>query len=150
MSKLNCGMKACGVILLWVTAAIALPAQTFTSLLSFNGTDGGNPYAGLVQGTDGNFYGTTVIGGAYFNNCGGFGCGTVFKITPNGTLTTLYSFCAGGGGCADGATPYGGLVEGTDGEFYGTTESGGPNPYACGGEYGCGTIFKITSLAARG
>jgi uncharacterized repeat protein (TIGR03803 family) len=113
-------------------------------LFSFNNTGGGWPYAGLLQGTDGNFYGTTVIGGVYFNNCGGGGCGAVFKITPNGTLTTLYSFCAGGGGCTDGATPYGGLVEGTDGDFYGTTEAGGPNPYACGGEYGCGTVFKIT------
>ncbi len=122
-----------------------ITCATFTSLFCFKEMNGGNPYAGLVQGAGGSFYGTTVSGGAYFNNCGGFSCGTVFKITPDGTLTSFYSFCPGGGGCTDGATPYGGgLVKGTDGNFYGTTEAGGPRPHACGGDYGCGTVFKIT------
>ena len=71
-----------------------------------------NPYAGLVQGTDGNFYGTTSEGGAN-------GYGTVFKITPSGTLTTLHSFDV-----TDGAYPYAGLVQATDGNFYGTTSRG--------------------------
>jgi hypothetical protein len=63
MSKFNWGMRACGILLLWATAAIALPAQTST-LHSFNGTDGATLYAGLVQATTGNFYGTTYVGGA--------------------------------------------------------------------------------------
>ena len=93
------------------------PGGTLTTLYSFcsqtNCTDGANPYAGLVQSTDGNFYGTTGFGGAN-------SYGTVFKMTPSGTLTTLYSFCSQTN-CADGNTPYAGLVQGTDGNFYGAT-----------------------------
>src|SRR5580658_11267231 len=74
-------------------AACFSSLQAFTVLASFNGTDGLVPYAGLVQATNGDLYGTTYYGGAN-NNCAPFdGCGTVFKITPSGTLTTLYSFC---------------------------------------------------------
>jgi uncharacterized repeat protein (TIGR03803 family) len=97
--------------------------------------DGANPYSGLVQGTDGNFYGTTRYGGSN-EACNGGGCGTVFKITSTGTLTTLYSFCSQAN-CTDGSAPLAGLVQATDGNFYGTTSTGGVN-----GEYG--TIFKIT------
>jgi uncharacterized repeat protein (TIGR03803 family) len=102
--------------------------QAFTTLASFNGTDGDTPLAGLVQATNGNLYGTTWDGGGY---------GTVFKITPSGTLTTLYSFCFEGGTCTDGAEPYAGLVQATDGDLYGTTYGGGAS--------NAGTIFKITS-----
>jgi uncharacterized repeat protein (TIGR03803 family) len=108
------------------------PSGTLTTLYSFciqtGCPDGEYPYAGLIQATDGNFYGTTVSGGASNN-------GTVFKITPAGTLTTLYSFCTQSG-CPDGSTPYGGLVQGTDGNFYGTTDYGGKES--------SGTVFKIT------
>jgi len=83
----------------------------------------------LIQGTDGNFYGTTSFGG--------LGFGTVFKITPAGTLTTLYSFCSQAG-CPDGDSPQARLVQGTDGSFYGSTVYGGSN--ATNG----GTVFKIT------
>ena len=76
----------------------------------------GIPYAGLVQGSDGNFYGTTYDGGTN-------GYGTVFKISTNGVLTSLHSFT----GTNDGANPYAGLVQGSDGNFYGTTYSGGTN-----------------------
>jgi uncharacterized repeat protein (TIGR03803 family) len=114
-------------------------AGSFTTLLSFDGTDGGNPSAGLVQGADGNFYGTTSAGGSN-ENCPSGGCGTVFKITPGASLTTLYSFCPQPG-CNDGSNPVAGLVQGTDGNFYGTTETGGGNG-SCGG--GCGTVFRIT------
>jgi uncharacterized repeat protein (TIGR03803 family) len=69
---------------------------TLTTLYSFSGADGLYPYAGLVQASDGNFYGTTANGGTY-DNCFGVTCGTVFKITPAGTLTTLYSFCSKSG-----------------------------------------------------
>jgi uncharacterized repeat protein (TIGR03803 family) len=132
MIKLNWVTKACGIFLLWATVAVALPAQTFTSLFGFNGTDGSRPIAGLVQGTDGNFYGTASANAGENQICSG-GCGTVFKISPSGILTTLHSFDA-----TDGNYPQAGLVLGADGDFYGATSQGG----LCGG--GCGTIFKIT------
>jgi uncharacterized repeat protein (TIGR03803 family) len=129
----------------WVSAVRhdgdSLPAQTFATLHSFGGADGGNP-GGLVQATDGNFYGTTELGGANFCILNGLftnGCGTIFKITPTGTLTTLYSFCAESG-CMDGSMPYGTLVQGADGDFYGTTLEGGANGIS---EDGYGTVFKI-------
>jgi len=108
--KLNMGKSAYAVFALFATTTISLPAQTFTTLYSFSGTDAANPYlAALVQGTDGNFYGTTTAGGAS-------GLGTVFNITPAGALTTLFNF-----DFTDGANPYAGLVEGPGGVFYGTT-----------------------------
>lgn len=90
--------------------------------------DGQAPTDGLIQGTDGNFYGTTSVGGAH-------GHGTVFKMTPAGTLTTLYSFCAVAPNCADGATPNVPLVE-LGGVLYGTTFQGGA--------HASGSIFSIT------
>jgi uncharacterized repeat protein (TIGR03803 family) len=116
------------IAVLCLFGAAEAPAQTFTTLATFNGTNGADPYAGLVQGTDGNFYGTTYSGGAYSS-------GTVFQITAGGSLNTLYSFCSQTN-CTDGAYPFAGLVQGTDGNFYGTTRSGGAVGY--------GTVFKIT------
>lgn len=111
--------------------------------------DGQNPN-GIVLGTDGNFYGTTGFGGANSNiDCNGERvgtCGTVFKITPTGKLTTMYSFCALAN-CADGSLPGSLLVQGTDGNFYGTTGYGGDGvgcPQNLFGPVGCGTIFKIS------
>jgi uncharacterized repeat protein (TIGR03803 family) len=109
--------------------------------------DGAGPkFAGLIQASDGNFYGTTS-GYAPFYFGGANGQGTVFKLTPSGTLTTLYAFCNqtgtdsfGATSCLDGATPEAGLIQGEDGNFYGTTTSGGAN--------GAGTVFKITPSAA--
>ena len=94
------------LFVLCVATAIPAPAQTFTTLVSFNGENGSNPgYGPLVQGNDGNFYGTTREGGS-----GGYnGSGTVFKMTPDGMLTTLYNFCTQPN-CPDGAQPYAGLV----------------------------------------
>ncbi len=125
MGKLIGWKRTCAVFMLCAAAAIASPAQTFTSLFSFDGTDGSDPYPMSFQGLDGNFYGTTNWGGAY-------GVGTIFGITPGGTLTTQYSL---GTQATDGAQPQEGLVQGTDGNFYGTT-------YA-GGTYGNGTIFQF-------
>jgi|HubBroStandDraft_1064217.scaffolds.fasta_scaffold334748_2 uncharacterized repeat protein (TIGR03803 family) len=181
MTKLNWVTKACGVLLLWTATVAALqaqtknavpPAVTFTTLYSFDfsdgyepespivqaangqlygttlqggpselgsvfglatagalsfdysfdGTDGGEPIAGLLQATDGNLYGTT------------FG-DTIFKVTPSGAVTTLYTFCQQQG-CLDGTAPSGGLIQGADGNLYGTTEQGGTD--------GDGTVFAIT------
>jgi uncharacterized repeat protein (TIGR03803 family) len=110
-------------------AAIVAPAQTLTTLIDFNGSNGSNPMVSLIQGADGNFYGTAAEGGAN-------GHGTVFQLTSGGTLNTLYSFCSLAS-CSDGSAPEGGLVQGTDGNFYGTTQ--------IGGTYNYGSIFKITS-----
>jgi len=110
------------------------PGGALTTLHSFNpsnGTDGADPYGALVQGSDGNFYGTTVQGGAY-------GDGTVYRITTAGALTTLHSFNPARN--ADGTDPYSSLVQGGDGSFYGTTYNGGSN--------GDGTVFKVTSTGA--
>jgi uncharacterized repeat protein (TIGR03803 family) len=139
MNKFNWGMRACGVFLLLAATAIVLPAQTFTTLHSFDQTDGQLLSSGLLQGTDGNFYGTTEGGGGNLD-------GTVFKITPDGTLTTLYNFCSHSH-CTDGAGPNASLVQGTDGKLYGTTYFGGshsgPN-FDCY-EQGCGTVFSVTA-----
>jgi uncharacterized repeat protein (TIGR03803 family) len=101
LTRLHCG-------LLYAATAMALPAQTYTTLASFDGTDGTNPSVALIQATNGDLYGTTYGGGA--NPCPSPGCGTIFKITPNGTLTTVYSFCSLSG-CTDGANPGGALVQ---------------------------------------
>jgi uncharacterized repeat protein (TIGR03803 family) len=119
------------------------PAGMVTALYSFcsqeNCADGSGPVAGLVQATDGNFYGTTYGGGGVPTNCtfSQPGCGTVFKITASGVLTTLHSFCASGPPCTDGHGPLAGLVQATDGNFYGTASDGGAGR-------GFGTVFEIT------
>jgi uncharacterized repeat protein (TIGR03803 family) len=115
------------------------PAGAETMLHSFgaSATDGINPMAGLILGTDGNFYGTTEDGGAHCS-AEGTACGTFFKMTPAGVETILYSF---GATSADGNTPQAGLIEGTDGNFYGTT--------TLGGAHGGGTVFKLTLAGAE-
>ena len=127
------------------------PAGVETVLHSFTGspTDGRIPSGGaLVLGSDGNFYGTTSFGGT-----GDYG--TVFKITPGGAETVLYSFA---GGTADGSGPNTGLIQGNDGNFYGTTDTGGiggdarancsvsPASFGCPGN---GTLFRITPAAVE-
>lgn len=118
------------------------PQGHLTSLYSFHGTDGSSPFGTLVQATDGNFYGTTYFGGTS-GNCSG-GCGTVFRITPKGVLTTLYNFQG-----PDGQSPTG-VIQATDGNFYGSTIYGGIylSPDCADGtatEVPCGTVFKITA-----
>lgn len=105
------------------------PVGQLTTLHSFSGTDGSIPAGTLIQATDGYFYGVTYEGGAQ-------GDGTIFKISANGAFQTLYNFCAQAN-CTDGAYPSGGLVQATDGNFYGTTANGGAS-----GSYG--TVFQLT------
>jgi uncharacterized repeat protein (TIGR03803 family) len=111
------------------------PAGKYTVLYVFctltGCHDGANPFGGLVQGTDGNFYGTTEYGGASTI----LPEGVAFKVTPAGKLTVLNSFCTLAS-CKDGANPFGGLVQATDGNLYGTTVYGGTNSK--------GTIFQVT------
>jgi uncharacterized repeat protein (TIGR03803 family) len=134
-------LKMVGIVLAFgIASAIGLPAQTFSTVVSFDVADGANPQSSLIQATDGNFYGTVASGGAN-QGCGApFGCGSVFKITPTGTLTSLYSFCSLPN-CTDGDFPISGLIQGTDGNFYGTTSGGGSSSNC---DLGCGTIFMLT------
>jgi uncharacterized repeat protein (TIGR03803 family) len=183
--NLNCGLDVgCG------TVFTITPTGRFSTLYKFSGTDGNRP-AGLVQASNGILYGGTYEGG----NCVyELGCGTIFSITPSGTVTTLYDFTGAAGGpqsalvqaangnlygtteygghtclfdadsCGtvftmtlsgelttihefmntDGAFPYGGLIQATDGNFYGTTAGGGNS--IC--EDGCGTLFQMTASGA--
>ncbi len=112
------------------------PTGTLTTLNSFDGTDGDLALAPLIQATDGNFYGTTLYGGANY-------LGNVFEMTADGTLTTLYSFCSQNY-CVDGVLPTAPLVQATDGNFYGTASQGGNLVCSGAGSYGCGLVFKIT------
>ena len=101
-------------------------AQTLQTLYAFVSTNGCNPQAPLIVGADGNFYGTTPTGGT------NLGYGTIFKVTTNGVLSSLFQFSL-----TNGASPYAGLISANDGCLYGTTEYGGVNGY--------GTIFRITT-----
>jgi len=124
---------ACAALALCALTTATVPAQTFTTLHSFCSEigdgcpDGQNPRAGLVQTKDGDLYGTTEFGGA--GVAGIFG--TIFKITPDGTLTTLQSL----GGANEGIYPYAGLIQAASGDLYGTTSQGGVNAE--------GTVFQI-------
>jgi uncharacterized repeat protein (TIGR03803 family) len=106
---------------------------TLSTIYSFcaepNCNDGAESYAGLLQATDGNFYGTTSFHGTFVG-------GTVYKITASGQLTTLYSFCAQPN-CLDGKAPQGALIQAPDGALYGTTPLGGASD--------SGTVFKIVA-----
>ncbi len=121
----------CGIVFKVTPAGALTVLHTFTNQ---NG-DGANPTGGLVQGSDGNLYGTTEQGGGNFGTdgeCQSAGCGVVFKITPGGTYSTLHDFT---GATDDGACPCT-LMLGSDGNFYGTTNTGGANSW--------GSIFKLT------
>ncbi len=184
MRRIVLWLLTCAVLAI----AIAAPAQTFATLYDFDGSNGGAyPWAWLIQGVDGSYYGeaqgivqnndpgaifkitssgafTTVhhfdsnnlyepagpIGGLvrarngdlYGAGGGGFyGSGTVFKVTPQDTVTTVYSFCALGANCADGTFPWAPPIQGADGNFYGTTGTGGT--LDC--HNGCGTVYKMTA-----
>jgi len=192
MGKLSWARQTSLTLVAWLASAVILCAQTFTTLHSFDGTDGFDPVSGLTQATDGNLYGLTTAGGSnevgtlfrvtpngtfallhifsveegntpygpliqaddgnFYGTTsigpdshGFYGYGTVFKMSPSGVLTTLYTFCSQAN-CADGAFPMAGLVQGADGNLYGTTVAGGANPcwLLDTPDAGCGTVFRIT------
>src|SRR5439155_24494015 len=97
------------------------PSGDFTVLHEF-GPDRATPYAGLIQDSAGNLYGTTGWGGA-------FGAGMVYKLAPSGDFTVLHEFGP------DRATPYGGLIQDSAGNLYGTTQYGGAS--------NAGTVYKL-------
>ncbi len=101
-------------------------SQTLTVLHTFHVSDGEHPDSGLIRASDGNLYGTTVVGGSV-------GCGTVFKITQSGKFTSIYSFLGGNDGC----NPEAPVIRDAAGNLYGTTVSGGLS--------NAGTVFKINS-----
>jgi uncharacterized repeat protein (TIGR03803 family) len=101
------------------------PSGSFAVLFNFDFAHGANPYAPLIQGSDGDLYGVTAGGGSQ-------GGGVVFKVTPSGTLTVLYNFTGGG----DGKNEIGGLMQATDGNFYGTNNLGGASSW--------GVLYRIT------
>ncbi|MGD0412956.1 MAG: choice-of-anchor tandem repeat GloVer-containing protein, partial [Verrucomicrobiota bacterium] len=114
-----------------------------TTLYSFDDSDGYSPCAALIQGADGNFYGTTEFGGSYFNGSEVLAAnGTVFKISTNGALTTL--LCLEG---ANGDSPQGALVQGADGNFYGTTTYGGVG-FNGSSDSGNGIVFRVGAAPA--
>jgi uncharacterized repeat protein (TIGR03803 family) len=108
------------------------PAGALSVLYNFtlDGSTGSGPVGTLALGADGNFYGAT-----YSSSSSNSYSGTLFKITPSGTLTTFYTFCLTFN-CPDGSQPYSSPILGRDGNFYGTTYSLGA--------YGGGTFYKIT------
>jgi uncharacterized repeat protein (TIGR03803 family) len=135
MNKISKCTLALAIVL--VSALItnqSAQAQTFATLYSFcsekDCKDGADPYAGLIQGTDGNLYGTTEFGGT--GSCSDVdGCGTAFKISLSGALTTLHRFVRS----TDGAEPIAGLAQAVNGDLYGTASVGGTN--------NDGTVFKV-------
>lgn len=108
------------------------PAGDFTVLHQFTGNEAAFIQAGLVQGRDGNFYGTSAYGGPDYQFNGHGGNGNIFEVTPAGRVTVLYDFTHG----HDGWLPNSNLTQGTDGNFYGASQFGGDNTY--------GTLFKLT------
>jgi uncharacterized repeat protein (TIGR03803 family) len=123
----------------------AASAKGFSILHTFaGGTDGSHPVASLLHDSSGNLYGTTGAGGG--TGCGGYGCGTVFRIAPDGTSTILYAFQGG----TDGLEPNAGLIADASGNLYGTTIFGGnPDCLYNAKHLGCGTVFKVTPDGAE-
>ena len=128
---------AVALILVLTAISIASSAQTFTTFLNFDQTNGANPYGTLIQGTDGNFYGTSQFGGT-------IGYGNVFKITPEGVATSIYSFCRKQD-CPDGYEPIAGLVQGANGNLYGTTPGTVGTIFSLNSENALTTLYRFCS-----
>jgi uncharacterized repeat protein (TIGR03803 family) len=112
------------------------PSGQETVIYNFDGTHGSQPWGPLVEGTDGNFYGTTLAGGTA-------NAGVIFKVTPAGAISVLHSM----NGTTDGNDVHAGLVQGTDGNFYGVAQNGGETSETLCSQTSndqCGTLFEIT------
>ncbi|HEX3431166.1 MAG TPA: choice-of-anchor tandem repeat GloVer-containing protein [Rhizomicrobium sp.] len=127
----NCGPYNCGTVFKIDKNGTETVAHRFKG-----GADGTYPASNLIADSAGNLYGTTVLGGS--NGCSNSGCGTVFKIAPDGTETVLHAFVGG----TDGSGPTSSLARDASGNLYGTTAVGGGS--SCMG-YGCGTVFKVSA-----
>ncbi len=128
MTRFGAAGEVCSTLALIAVTTIQLAAQSFTTLHSFDSSDGSLPTAGLIQATDGNLYGTTFAGGPGTL----LGGGTIFKMTPSGAVTTLFDF----GYSRRGSGPASGIIQGTDGNFYGTTSGLSGNG---------GTVFTMST-----
>ena len=128
--RISSTLPAAMSAILLLSQPFGAKAQVVTNLHLFaaGATNGDRPFAGLIQGSDGNFYGTTRFGGAQ-------SVGTVFRMSADGDYTNLYSF--GTSSAFDGWQPAGGLVQGSDGNLYGTTSMRGTNSCSCG------VVFRI-------
>jgi uncharacterized repeat protein (TIGR03803 family) len=122
----GCNSFGCGIVFKISPSGTEIVLHSFASQ-----PDGANPESGLVRDSAGNLYGTTFVGGE--NNFG-----TVYKLSPNGEETVLYSFT----GKPDGAYPTGSLYIDAGGDLYGTTDGGGTSTFC---NQGCGTIFKLSA-----
>jgi uncharacterized repeat protein (TIGR03803 family) len=129
----ECGSASCPIGYVCGIAFKIDPHGQETILCRFsNSVDGLGPDDTLLQGSDGDLYGTTDSGGAAYD-------GLVFKLDKRGNETVLYNFMGG----SDGAGPFGGLIQNAAGNLYGTTTNGGG--YACNDGNGCGTVFELDS-----
>jgi uncharacterized repeat protein (TIGR03803 family) len=130
----GCGGGGCGTVFKVTPAGAETVLYVFCSQTDC--TDGAQPFAGVISDSNGNLYGTTTGGGSGNHYCGGYyGCGTVYKLAPNGTEIVLYSFCSQTN-CLDGAAPESNLIANKSGDLYGTTFNGGTS--------NAGTVFKVT------
>jgi uncharacterized repeat protein (TIGR03803 family) len=135
------GETGCGTVFRIAPDGKETTLHTFTG-----GSDGANPYGGLVMDKAGNLYGTTFYGGgAGGDDCYNAGCGTVYRIAPDGSETVLHAFAGG----SDGSTPASALIMDKAGDLYGTTVSGGAAVDCEIQPSGCGTVFKITPAGAE-
>jgi len=138
-ARLSKALAGCSFALALSATVGAVHAGKLRVLHAFAGMpDGEQPQGSLVEDTAGNLYGTTIVGGQK-GKCfqGGYGCGTVFKVAPDGTESVLFAF----DGKTDGGLPAAGLIADGAGNLYGTTSSGG-DP-ACDDGYGCGVVFRL-------
>jgi uncharacterized repeat protein (TIGR03803 family) len=136
----ECSHFGCGVV--FKLAPNSNGSWTESVLYKFTGgADGSGPFAGLIFDGAGNLYGATASGGLLAGSCSTFGCGVVFKLTPNSngswTESVLYRFTGG----SDGFGPSSDLIFDAAGDLYGTTVEGGDSN--CGGKFGCGVVFKL-------
>ena len=135
-----------------LTCSYAFGQTQYKVLWSFGSpNDGATPLSELVTDRSGNLYGTTKFGGSTLICATTGGCGTVFELSPTSdgswTETILYSFCSNFGNnvCLDGAFPLAGLIRDANGNLYGTTSSGGPQPCQI-----CGTVFALSPPSSTG